>query len=60
MPMTAKEAVKRLLRDGWLEERETGSHKQFVKDGKRITVPFHTGDLKPGVEKDIKSKAGWD
>ena len=57
---TAKEAVKRLLRDGWLEVRQTGSHKQFVKDGKRITVPFHTGDLKPGVEKDIRSKAGWD
>ena len=59
MPMTAQEAIKRLKREGWIEARQAGSHKQFVKDGKRITVPDHRGDLKPGIEKDIKKKAGW-
>ena len=59
MPMTVREAIQRLKREGWAEARQTGSHKQFVKDGQRITVPCHAGDLKQGVEKDIRSKAGW-
>lgn len=59
MPMKAQEAIKRLKREGWKEVRQTGSHKQFKKDGQRITVPDHRGDLTPGVEKDIKKKAGW-
>ena len=59
MPMTAQEAIRRLRREGWQEVRQSGSHKQFVKDGKRITVPDHRGDLKLGVERDIKAKAGW-
>lgn len=59
MPLTAKEALRRLLKEGWTEVRQSGSHKQLVKGGKRITIPMHVGDLKPGVEKDIKKKAGW-
>lgn len=59
MPMTAQEAIRRLKREGWTEKRQAGSHKQFVKDGKRITVPDHRGDLKPGVEASIKRVAGW-
>lgn len=59
MPMKAQEAIRRLKREGWKEVRQTGSHKQFYRDGIRITVPDHSGDLKPGVEKDIKRKAGW-
>lgn len=59
MPLTAKEAIRRLRREGWREVRQVGSHKQFIKDGVRLTVPDHPGDLKPGVEKDIRRKAGW-
>jgi len=59
VPMTAQEAIRRLKREGWIEVRQTGSHKQFVKDGKRITIPDHRGDLKPGVERDIRKRAGW-
>lgn len=59
MPMKAREAIRRLRREGWREVRQSGSHKQFVKDGKRITVPDHAGDLTPGVERDIKQRAGW-
>ena len=59
MPMTAQEVIKRLKREGWIEARQTGSHMQLYKDGQRITVPVHKGDLKPGVERDIKKKAGW-
>ena len=59
MPMTAQEALRRLKREGWIVARQSGSHVQLVKDGKRITVPDHRGDLTPGVERDIRKKAGW-
>lgn len=59
MPMTAQEALRRLKREGWKIVRQVGSHVQLVKDGKRITVPNHRGDLTPGVERDIRKKAGW-
>lgn len=59
MPMTAQDALRRLKREDWKVVRQTGSHVQLVKDGKRITVPNHRGDLTPGVERDIRKKAGW-
>lgn len=60
MPLTAQEVIRRLKREGWIEVRQSGSHKQFKKDGQRITVPDHRGDLKPATERDIKKKAGWE
>ena len=60
MPLTAQEVIRRLKREGWIEVRQSGSHKQFKKDGQRITVPDHRGDLKPAIERDIKKKAGWE
>lgn len=60
MPMKVQEAIRRLKREGWVEVRQTGSHKQFMRDGERVTVPCHSGDLKPSVERDIKRKAGWE
>ena len=59
MPLTAWEAIRRLKREGWVEVRQVGSHKQFKKNGVRVTVPDHPGDLKRDVEMDIKKKAGW-
>lgn len=59
MPMKAQDAIKRLKREGWKEVRQTGSHKIFEKNKQLIVVPDHRGDLKPGVERDIKKRAGW-
>lgn len=59
MPMTAQDALRRLKREGWVIVRQSGSHVQLVRDGQRITVPNHRGDLTPGVERDIRKKAGW-
>ncbi len=39
MPMTAQDALRRLKRENWIVVRQSGSHVQLVKDGKRITVP---------------------
>ena len=60
MPMKVREAIKRIKREGWIEVRQAGSHKQFVKNGVRLTVPDHAGELKPGIEKIIKKTAGWE
>ena len=57
--MTAQEALRKLTREGWTVVRQTGSHIQLVKDGQRLTLPYHKGDLSPGVERDVKRKAGW-
>lgn len=59
MPLTSKEVIRRLKREGWQEVRQAGSHKQFKRGNLRITVPDHPGDLKPGTERDIRRKAGW-
>lgn len=61
--MTAKEVIKKLLEDGWIEKlpRKKGSHRQFVhpvKPGK-VTVPDHNGqDLKIGILKSIEKQSG--
>ncbi len=58
--MTAKEILKRLKKDGWVEKSQKGSHRHFVhptKSGK-ITVPIHGGDLKPKVADSILKQAG--
>ena len=60
MPMKVREAIKRLKREGWVEVRRAGSHKQFIKGGVRLTVPDHSGELKPGIEKIIRKTAGWE
>lgn len=58
MPMTAQEALRRLIREGWKVAMQTGSHIQLVKDGTRLTLPYHKGDLSSGVDRDVKRKAG--
>lgn len=59
MPMKVRDAIRRLKREGWKEIRQSGSHKLFKRDGETIVIPCHTGDLKPGLEREIRKKAGW-
>lgn len=60
MPLTAKQMIKLLKKNGYEEIRQIGSHKQFLnrKNGIKVTVPFHTGDLAPGTERSILKRAG--
>ena len=58
--MTGKEVIKRLKRDGWIEDRIVGSHHICEKDGKTIVVPVHGNkDLDKGMLHIIKKQAGW-
>lgn len=60
MPMTAKQMIKLLKENGFVEISSNGSHlKLFNPDtNKTVIVPYHAKDLKPGTEKSILKQAG--
>lgn len=54
MPLTGKDMLKLLKKNGWEVRRKKGSHHQLYKDGKRVTVPVHRNqDLGKGLEDKI-------
>lgn len=58
--MTVREITRLLLDDGWYFVKQVGSHKQYkhpTKNGK-ITIPNHSGDLKPKTRDSILKQAG--
>ena len=58
-PLTGKEMSKLLKKNGWVKERQKGSHHHFYKDGILITVPVHANkDLSKGIEQKILKDAG--
>lgn len=59
-PPTVREVIKRLESEGWKELRRKGSHRQYVKDGKSITVAGKQSEhLDRGTYAGIKRGAGW-
>lgn len=59
MPLTGKEMLKLLKKNGWIEQRTEGSHHHLYKDGVRITVLLHGNqDLGKGLEQRILRDAG--
>ena len=58
--MKAREILKILREDGWIEKTQKGSHLQLVhsiKKGK-VTVPIHGGDIPKGTLNSILKQAG--
>ncbi|MBW8051525.1 MAG: type II toxin-antitoxin system HicA family toxin [Cytophagales bacterium] len=55
-----REVVKLLEKQGFVEVRQKGSHKQFRHaDGRATTVPFHQGqDISPILLKQIAKDIG--
>lgn len=60
MPMTSKEMIKFLKKNGFEEISQRGSHKkmQNKNTGKTTIVPMHNKDLPRGTEKAILKDAG--
>ncbi len=60
MPMTPKEIIKLLEKNGFYEDRQNGSHKYFKnpETNKCTTVPCHCKTLKKGTEQAILKQAG--
>ena len=59
MPLTARQAVKLTKKMGGRFVRHGGNHDIYANaEGEEFPIPRHTGDLSPGVERDIKDKLG--
>ena len=61
MPMTVREVIRLLERNGWVEMRSRGSHRHFKHPGQPmvVTVPGAGGkELAPGTLNAILKKAG--
>ncbi|MBZ7995153.1 type II toxin-antitoxin system HicA family toxin [Campylobacter canadensis] len=52
--LTAKECEKLLLKNGFIFDRQKGSHKIYYKDNLRMVLPFHSGkNLHPKIIKQV-------
>ncbi|HIU03078.1 MAG TPA: type II toxin-antitoxin system HicA family toxin [Candidatus Onthocola gallistercoris] len=60
MPMTPKEMIKLLKKNGFQEISQNGSHvKMENPENKRtVIVPYHSKDLKKGLEQALLKQAG--
>lgn len=60
MPLTPKEMVKLLEKNGFEKISQNGSHLKMKNEkiGKIIIVPIHGKDLKKGLEQAILKDAG--
>ncbi len=60
MPMTPKEMVRLLQRNGFQIISQNGSHVKLrnLETNKQVIVPYHCKDLKKGLEQAILKQAG--
>ena len=60
MPMTSREMIKYLTKNGFEKVGQNGSHIKMKNHitGKTVIVPYHSKDLKRGMEQAILKQAG--
>ena len=60
MPMTSKEMIKHLKKNGFIVISQNGSHVKMrnPQNGITVIVPYHSRDLKKGLEQSILKQAG--
>lgn len=60
MPMTPKEMVKLLKKNGFAETSQNGSHVKMknTETGRQTIVPMHNKSLSKGLEQAILKQAG--
>ncbi len=60
MPMTPREMIKYLSRNGFQVISQNGSHVKMKNEetGKVVIIPYHSKDLKKGMEQAILKQAG--
>lgn len=60
MPMTSREMLKHLKKNGFETVSQNGSHIKLrnKQTGKQVIVPYHCTDLKKGLEQAILKQAG--
>lgn len=60
MPMTSQEMMKYLKKNGFVIISQNGSHikmRNFI-NGRTVIIPYHSKDLKKGLEQAILRQAG--
>lgn len=61
--MTYRELEAKLKKDGWVMDRQTGSHKVFVHESRKEVIVLsghHPGDqIRVGMLHKIMKQAGW-
>jgi predicted RNA binding protein YcfA (HicA-like mRNA interferase family) len=50
--------IRALKRAGFVVHHTTGSHYFLKKDKRRVSIPYHNRDLKPGTFRSIIAQAG--
>lgn len=60
MPMTSQEMLKHLKKNGFEVISQNGSHVKLknFETGRTVIVPYHSKDLKKGMEQAILKQAG--
>ena len=58
MPITGKELVRLLKKNGWEIKRINGSHHILQKGNRVETIPVHGTDLPPGLLNAILKRTG--
>ena len=60
MPMTSREMIQYLKKNGFIIVSQNGSHVKMKNQvtGKRTIVPYHSKSLKKGMEQAILKQAG--
>ena len=59
MPYSAREVLAKLLRAGFVEKRQSGSHKILRHpNGRQTYVAMHTGDIPNGTFRSILKQSG--
>lgn len=60
MPMTPREMMKHLKKNGFTEISQNGSHVKLKNEstGRQTIVPYHSKSLKKGLEQEILKQAG--
>lgn len=58
--MRFREIESIILKDGWYQVKQKGSHHQYKHPTKfgKVTIPEHGGDLNPDTVKSIMKQAG--
>ena len=54
------DVIGRLRREGWIERQGKGSHLIFRKNGKRVDIAQHPGDIPTGTLREICRQAEWE
>lgn len=60
MPLTPKEMIKLLKKNGFRQINQNGSHVKLKNErtGRQVIVPYHSKAMKKGLEQAILKEAG--